>query len=173
MVLYEFEGIEPKIGKGTYVSESAELIGDVTIGKKCYIGPGCKIRGDTGQIVVGNKTSIQDNCVLHARPGETCKVGNMVTIGHGAILHGCTVRDHAIIGMGAIISDHSVVGVWSIVAEGCVVKNNQVVKDQKIVVGVPAKTAGEVTEEQRRLWTKNKDVYVKLAEKYLKKLAAI
>jgi carbonic anhydrase/acetyltransferase-like protein (isoleucine patch superfamily) len=170
VVLHIFEGKEPRIGKGTYVSESAELIGDVTIGKKCYIGPGCKIRGDTGKILVGNKTSIQDNCVLHARPGETCKVGNMVTVGHGSILHGCTVRDHAVIGMGAIISDHAVVGVWSIVAEGCVVKSNQIVEDQKIVVGVPAKTVGEVSEEQRSLWIKNKDVYVKLAEKYLKEL---
>ena len=173
MVLYRFEGKEPRIGKGTYVSESAELIGEVTIGKKCYIGAGCKIRGDYGQILVGNKTSIQENCVLHASPGETCKIGNMVTVGHGSILHGCTVRDYAVIGMGAIVSDYAVVGVWSVVAEGCVVKNKQVVEDQKIVVGIPARTVGEVSEEQRRLWIKHKNSSAKLAEKYLKELEAI
>ncbi len=173
MVLYRFEGKEPRIGKGTYVSQSAEVIGDVTIGKQCYIGPGAKVRGDYGSIVIGNKTSIEENCVLHARPNETCKVGNMVTVGHGSILHNCTVKDYAVIGMGAIVSDYSVVGVWSVVGEGCVVKNNQVIEDQKIVVGVPAKTVGEVSEEYRKLWTNYKSIYVKLAQKYPKSLEII
>jgi len=139
VVLYRFEGKEPKIGKGTYVSHSAEVIGDVTIGKQCYIGPGAKIRGDYGTIQIGDKTSIEENCVLHARPNEKCEVANMVTVGHGSILHNCTVKDFAIIGMGAIVSDYAVVGVWSVVGEGCVVKNKQVIEDKKIVVGIPAK----------------------------------
>ena len=173
MVLYRFEGKEPRIRKGTYVSQSAEVIGDVTIGKQCYIGSGAKVRGDYGRIVIGNKTSIEENCILHARPNETCKVGNMVTVGHGSILHNCTVKDYAVIGMGAIVSDYSVVGVWSVVGEGCVVKNNQVIEDQKIVVGVPAKTVGEVSEEYRKLWTSYKNIYVKLAQKYPKSLEII
>jgi carbonic anhydrase/acetyltransferase-like protein (isoleucine patch superfamily) len=173
MVLYRFEGKEPRIGKGTYVSQSAEVIGDVTIGKQCYVGPGAKIRGDYGKIVIGNKTSIEENCVLHARPNEICRVGDMVTVGHGSILHNCTVRDYAVIGMGAIVSDYAVVGVWSVVGEGCVVKNNQVIEDQKIVVGVPAKVVGEVSEEYKKLWTNYKNIYVKLAKKYPKKLETV
>ena len=170
MVLYRFEDREPKIGEGTYVSESAEVIGNVSIGRQCYIGPGAKIRGDYGTILIGNKTSIEENCVLHARPNETCRVGNMVTVGHGAILHNCKVRDYAIIGMGAIVSDYAVVGVWSVVGEGCVVKNKQVIEDEKIVVGIPAKRVGEVSEDYRELWTNYKNLYVELALRYQKAL---
>jgi len=170
MVLYRFDGKEPSIGKETYVSRSAEVIGNVIIGERCYIGPGAKIRGDYGSIRIGNRTSIEENCVLHARPGETCKVGDMVTVGHGSILHNCTVNDYAVIGMGAIVSDYAVVGVWAVVGEGCVVKNRQVVEDQKIVVGVPAKIVGAVSEEYRKLWTSYKNLYAELALKYQKTL---
>jgi len=168
MVLYRFEGKEPKIGEGTYVSRSAEVIGDVSIGKQCYIGPGAKIRGDYGSILIGNKTSVEENCVLHARPNETCEIGNMVTVGHGAILHNCTVKDYAIIGMGAIVSDYAVVGVWSVVAEGCVVKNKQSIKNEKIVAGIPAKIVGTGSKEYQKLWTSYKNLYAKLALKYPK-----
>ena len=173
MVLYRFEGKEPKVGDGTYVSQSAEVIGDVTIGEKCYIGPGAKIRGDYGCILIGNRTSVEENCVLHARPSETCKVGNMVTIGHGSILHNCTVKDYAVIGMGAIVSDYAVVGIWSVVGEGCVVKNKQVIEDQKIAVGIPAKIVGEVSKDYQKLWTNYKNLYAKLALRYLEKLEIV
>jgi phenylacetic acid degradation protein len=173
MVVYRFEDKIPKIGKGTYVSQSAEVIGAVTIGKQCYIGPGAKLRGDYGKIQIGNKTSIEENCVVHARPSEICRVGDMVTVGHGSILHNCTVRDYAVIGMGAIVSDYAVVGVWSVVGEGCVVKNNQVIENQKIAVGVPAKVVGEVSNEYKKLWTNYKNIYVKLAKTYPKKMQAV
>src|SRR3990170_1112110 len=173
MVLYRFEDKEPKIGKGAYVSQSAEVIGDVTIGKQCYIGHGAKIRGDYGSICIGDKIAIEENCVLHARPNETCTVGNMVTVGHGSILHTCTVKDYAVIGMGAVVSDYAVVGVWSVVGEGCVVKNKQVIDDGKIVVGIPAKTVGEVSNEYRKFWTGNKNLYVKLALRYSRKLEIV
>jgi phenylacetic acid degradation protein len=170
MVVYQFEDKIPKIGKGTYVSQSAEIIGDVTVGARCYIGPGARIRGDYGKVAVGDKTSVEENCVLHARPNEICKVGNMVTVGHGSILHNCTVKDCAVIGMGAIVSDYAVVGVWSVVGEGCVVKNNQIIEDEKVVVGVPAKVVGEVSEGYKKLWTHYKNIYVRLAKKYRKEL---
>jgi phenylacetic acid degradation protein len=173
MVVYRFEGREPKIGQGTYVSQSAEVIGDVTIGRRCYVGPGAKIRGDYGKIVIGNKTSVEENCVIHARPDEICRVGDMVTVGHGSILHNCTVRNYAVIGMGAIVSDYAIVGVWSVVGEGCVVKNNEIVEDKKIAVGVPAKVVGEVSEEYQRLWTSFKNLYVKLALSYPKTLEVV
>ncbi|MDH5780429.1 MAG: gamma carbonic anhydrase family protein [Candidatus Bathyarchaeota archaeon] len=173
MVLYRFDGKTPSIGKETYVSRSAEVIGNVIIGERCYVGPGAKIRGDYGSIRIGNRTSIEENCVLHARPGETCKIGDMVTVGHGSILHNCTVKDYAVIGMGAIVSDYAVVGVWAVVGEGCVVKNKQVVEDQQIVVGVPAKIVGAVSEEYRKLWTSYKNLYAELALKYQKTLGMV
>jgi carbonic anhydrase/acetyltransferase-like protein (isoleucine patch superfamily) len=173
MVVYQFEDKIPKVGKGAYISQSADIIGDVIVGKQCYIGPGARIRGDYGKIVIGDKTSVEENCVLHARPNEVCKVGSMVTVGHGSILHNCTVKDYAIIGMGAIVSDYAVVGVWSVVGEGCVVKNNQVIENNTVVVGVPAKVVGEVSEEYKKLWTHYKNIYVKLARTYPKKLETV
>ena len=173
MVVYRFRGKEPKIGKGTYVSQSAEVIGHVTLGRQCYIGPGARIRGDYGNILIGNKTSIEENCVVHARPGETCKVDNMVTVGHGSILHTCTVKDYAVIGMGAIVSDYAVVGVWSVVGEGCVVKNKQVIEDHKIVVGIPAKIVGEVSKDYQKLWTGYKNLYAELAVRYPQELEIV
>jgi len=171
--LYRFEDKEPRIDEGTYVSRHAEVIGDATIGKQCYIGPGARIRADYGSISIGNKTSIEENCVLHARPNEKCCVGNMVTVGHGSILHNCTVKDYAVIGMGAIVSDYAVVGVWSVVAEGCVVKNKQVVEDYRIVAGVPARIVGEVSKDYMKLWTGYKDLYAKLALKYPQELEIV
>ena len=94
MVLYRFEGKEPKVGEGTYVSHSAEVIGAVSIGKQCYVGPGAKVRGDYGSILIGDKTSIEENCVLHARPNETCKVGSMVTVGSQIVIESDDFHNH-------------------------------------------------------------------------------
>ncbi|MDF1541441.1 MAG: DapH/DapD/GlmU-related protein, partial [Candidatus Thorarchaeota archaeon] len=102
MAVYEFEGRIPKIGKNTYVSSSASVIGAVTIGKECYIAPGAVVKGDYGTITIGNGTSVQDNVVVHARPNESTSIGSNVTLGHGCIIHNATVKDDAVIGMGAI-----------------------------------------------------------------------
>jgi len=169
MALYEFEGKIPKTGKGTYVAKTADVIGDVVIGDKCYIGPGARIKGDYGKIRIGNETAIQENCVLHARPNEICSIGNQANIGHGAILHNCTIKDGALIGMGAIVSDWAIVEENAIVAEGCVVKQNQVIPAGKIAVGVPAKIIGN----RDKQFAEFKGIYVKLAKRYLKSLKKI
>jgi carbonic anhydrase/acetyltransferase-like protein (isoleucine patch superfamily) len=122
MAIYEFEGKRPSIGAGSFVPETADVIGDVTIGEKCFIGVGARIRGDYGSIVIGNRTSVQENVVIHARDGDRSVVGDNVQLGHGCILHNCTVKDNAVIGVGAIISDYAVVGDWAIIGEGAVVR---------------------------------------------------
>ena len=173
LVLYQFENRAPTIGEKTFVSRSSEVIGDVNIGRQCYIGPGAVIRGDYGTILIGDKTSVEENCVLHARPGGTCDVGNMVTVGHGSILHNCTVNDYAVVGMGAIVSDYAVVGEWSVIGEGCVVKNRQIIESRKIAVGIPARIIGDVSEGYRKEWTGYKDLYARLALKYLEILKEV
>jgi carbonic anhydrase/acetyltransferase-like protein (isoleucine patch superfamily) len=172
MSLYEFEGKRPAIGDGTYVSETADVIGDVVIGARCYIGPGAKIKGDYGSVRIGDETSVQENCVVHARPDDRCTVGKRVNVGHGAILHNCTIHDFAVIGMGAIVSDFAVVGEWCAIGEGCVVKSGQEISPGKVAVGVPAKITGDVTAEYKELWGKYKLLYVGLAQRYknLKKI---
>jgi len=165
MAVYSFEGKVPKIGEGTYISASADVIGDVTIGKRCFIGPGARIKGDYGTIVIGDETSIQENCILHARPGETCRVGSRVTVGHGSILHTADVRDNAVIGMGAIVSDYAVVEEWGVVGEGCVVRSRQVIPSENIAVGVPAKIIGTIDGKYKEQWSRYKDIYADLASR--------
>ncbi len=161
MALYEFEGKRPVIGEGSFVPETADVIGDVVIGRDCFIGTGARLRGDYGAIRIGNRTSVQENVVIHARDGGQTVVGSNVQLGHGCILHNATVRDNAVIGIGAILTDFSVVGEWSIVGEGAVVRGE--VPDGTIAVGVPAKVIGSVTDEQKREWGHYKDKYAELA----------
>ncbi len=161
MALYEFEGKRPTIGKTSFVPESADIIGDVVIGEGCFIGVGARIRGDYGKIRIGDRTSVQENVVIHAREGDQTVVGSNVQLGHGCILHNCTVKDNAVIGVGAILTDFSVVGDWAIVGEGAVVRGE--IPDGKIAVGVPAKVIGEVTETHKQEWQYYKDKYAELA----------
>jgi len=173
MALYEFEGRRPDIAEGAYVAETADVIGDVKIGTRCFIGPGARIKGDYGTIVIGDETSVQENCVIHARPGQECLVGRGCTIGHGSILHNCTIRDGAVVGMGAIVSDWAVVGKDSVVGEGAVVRQSADIPPDKIAVGVPARVVGNADEETREFQRLARQVYSALAGRYrigLKKL---
>ena len=163
MTLWEYEGKKPTLGKGTFVFPTADVIGDVVIGKECYIGPGARIRGDYGSIRIGNGTAVEENVVIHARPGEETLIGDNVTIGHGAIIHNATIEDHAVLGMGSIISDWSKVGTWAVVGEGALVKNKQEVLPETIVVGIPAREISEVNDDYKDQWTIFKKLYQELA----------
>ena len=163
MSIYEFENKKPRIGKGTFIFPSADVIGDVTIGKNCYIGPGARIRGDYGSIQIGHNTAVEENVVIHARPNEKTIIGDSVTIGHAAIIHNAMIHDWAIIGMGAIVSDYAEIGEWAVVAEGAVVKNKEKIPDKAIAVGVPTKVAAEITLDYKKQWTEYKNIYVDLA----------
>lgn len=165
MALWEFEGRRPVVGKGSFVPESADVVGDVRIGEGCFIGMGARLRGDYGSIIVGDETSVQENVVAHARAGEACIVGKRVQLGHACALHNCTVEDSAVVGVGAVVSDYAVVGRWAIVAEGAVVRSGQRVEPETVVAGVPAKPVGPVTEEHKKLWESYKDVYADLARR--------
>ena len=165
MALYEFEGKRPKVDASAFVFDSADVIGDVAIGPRCYVGPGARLRGDYGSIEVGEASAVEDNCVVHARPGERCSIGKNVTIGHGAILHNCTIKDWAIVGMGAVVSDYAVVGEEATVGEGAVVKNKQEIPARAIAVGIPAKVIGQVTDGYLAQWRGFKGIYASLAEK--------
>jgi carbonic anhydrase/acetyltransferase-like protein (isoleucine patch superfamily) len=167
MAIYEFENKKPKIGKGTFIFKSSDIIGDVVIGENCYIGPGARIRGDYGSIRIGNNTAIEENVVIHARPGDITKIGNNVTIGHGSIIHNSNIFDWAVIGMGAIVSDWAEIGKWAVVAEGAVVKNKQIISSRSIAVGIPAKIVSKITKEYEERWTDYKKIYSDLARKRL------
>ena len=167
-MLYHFDGKTPSVGKGSYVSDLARVIGDVEIGKNCYIGHGAIIRGDYGRIIIGDGTAVEEGVIIHAPPGGFHLIGKMVTLGHGAILHGNIIGDFSVVGMGAILSLFSETGEWSIVAEGTVVKANQKIESRTVTAGNPARNIREVNDKDQKFWNYGKQVYIDLAEKYLK-----
>ena len=166
-MLYSFDGKTPRIGAGTYVSETATVIGDVTIGENCYIGHGAILRGDYGRIEIGPETAVEEGVIIHAAPGVTCRIGRRVTFGHGAIIHAQEVGDWAVIGMGAVVSINAKIGEWAIVAEAAAVKQGQTVEPGVVAAGIPAKPVRPVLDRDRETWEKGKQIYVDLAAKYL------
>ncbi|MFW6040317.1 MAG: gamma carbonic anhydrase family protein [Thermoplasmatota archaeon] len=173
MVVYSFEGRTPKIPNSSYIDGSATIVGDVKIGKDCFIAPGARIKGDYGKIIIGDKTNIQENCVVHARPKKETIIGDWVSVGHGAILHGTKVDDYAVIGMGSIVSDDTYIGEWSVVGEGAVVPNNKKIPDETVAVGVPAKIVKEVDESYKDRWMDIKKEYSTFPERYKNNLHSI
>jgi len=172
-MLFEFDGNSPIIGKDSYVSETAQVIGDVVIGDNCYVGHGAILRGDYGRIEIGNGTAVEEGVVIHSPPSGLQRIGKNVTLGHGAILHGRIIGDFSVIGMGAILSILSETGEWTIVGEGAVVRANQKIASRVVAVGNPAKVIRDVTPKDQELWNYGKKVYVDLALKYLKQGMAL
>lgn len=145
MVIRDFKGIKPEIGENVFISETASIIGDVKVGKNCSIWYNAVLRGDGESIVIGDNTNIQDGVVLHG--DYITKIGNNVTVGHKALVHGATVGDNTLIGMGAIVLDNAIIGANSIVAAGSVVTSGKKFPDGVLLMGIPAKVVRELTLE--------------------------
>lgn len=173
MTVYVFEGRVPEIDPSAFVFDSATVIGSVKVGAGVWIGPGAVLRGDYGDINIGGYTAVEDNCVLHARPGEYTEVGEHVTLGHACIVHTGRVEDWATVGMGAVVSDFARVGRWSAIGEGAVVKGRSEIPAESIAVGVPAKVTGTVSEEYKRIWTEYKQNYNSFCRRYREGLSVV
>ncbi len=144
-----YRGIVPQIHPSVFVAEGARIIGDVVIGKDSSVWFNSVIRGDVHFIRIGERTNIQDNCVLHVTHEKyALRIGSNVTVGHSAVLHGCTIGDECIVGMGAIILDNASVSARSFVAAGALVPENFVVPQGTLVAGVPAKVKRALTPEE-------------------------
>jgi carbonic anhydrase/acetyltransferase-like protein (isoleucine patch superfamily) len=167
LMLYRFDGKQPTVGGDSYISDLARVIGDVVIGKNCYIGHGAILRGDYGRIEIGDGTAVEEGVIVHAPPGETNRIGKRVTIGHGAVVHGKRVGDGAVIGMGSILSIWSEIGESAIVAEGSVVKLKQIIPPRVVAAGNPARIVREISEKDETFWAWGKQLYIDLAKKYL------
>ena len=167
MALYQFEDRKPSVAAGSFVAESALVIGDVQIGKDVYVGHGAILRGDYGTIFVGEGTAIEEGVIVHARPDDLTIFGRGVTVGHGAMIHNARIKDYAVIGMRATISDYSEVGEWAIIGEMGLVRNSQKIPDGMVAVGIPVKVTGEVSEEQKEFWSYGKTLYVEMARRYV------
>jgi len=166
MPIYEFEGKAPEVGEGSYVHPEATLIGGVKIGKNCFIGPGARLRGDWCDIEVADGSNVQDNCIIHARPDFTVRLGPNSHVGHGSVLHGVILHEHVLVGMNAVIQDFAEIGEGCIIGSGCVIKPRMQVPPKKVVMGVPGKIVGDVAPEQEQLWTFATELYQTLPQRY-------
>lgn len=147
-VILPVKGIAPRFGTDVFIAPNATIVGDVQLGASCSVWFNAVIRGDVNAIHIGNKVNIQDNAVIHCTYEKHATViGNNVSIGHAAIVHGCTIEDSVLIGMGAIVMDGAHIGSNSIVAAGAVVLEGTVVPPGSIFAGVPAKKVKDVSPE--------------------------
>ncbi len=150
-----------KCGKHDLIAVGAVVRGDVTLGDDVGVWYNAVIRGDFNSIAVGSRTNIQDNCVLHASPTAPLAVGEGVTIGHGAIVHGCTIGDNTLIGMGSIVMNGAVIGANSIIGSGTLITGGTVIPEGSVVVGNPARILRTASEVDIRHNRASADFYVK------------
>jgi phenylacetic acid degradation protein len=148
MKVYEINGVRPVVHPSAYVHPSAVLIGDVIVGAGCYVGPLASLRGDFGRLVLEEGANVQDTCVLHGFPDGDTVVEVDGHIGHGAVLHGCRVSRNAMVGMNAVVMDGAVVGVEAIVAAMSFVKAGMVIPPRSLVMGMPARVARLLTDDE-------------------------
>ena len=141
---------QPKLGKGVYITKSAVVFGDVTLGSGSSIWCGAVLRGDINRIVVGRNTNIQDNSVLHVADDFPCIVGNDVTVGHSAIIHACKIGNEVLVGMGAVILDGAVIGKQSLIGAKALVTQRMKIPPGSVVLGAPAKVVRKLTPKERR-----------------------
>lgn len=147
-VLLPVNGISPQLGENCFVAPNATIVGDVVMGNDCSVWFNAVVRGDVNSIRIGNKVNIQDGAVLHCTYQKTkVSLGNNVSIGHNAIVHGCTVDDNVLIGMGAIVMDNCEIGSNTIIAAGAVVTEGTKVPSGCIFAGVPAKKVKDISQE--------------------------
>jgi carbonic anhydrase/acetyltransferase-like protein (isoleucine patch superfamily) len=162
-----FRGILPRVAPSAYVDRSAQVVGDVHIGERSSIWLNVSMRGDVNYIRIGEETSIQDNTVLHVeRDVYPCLVGNRVTVGHSAVLHGCVIEDRVLIGIGAIVLNGARVGAGSVIAAGTLVPERMQIPPNSLVMGTPGKVRREVTPEERERFDRNCDNYVEMTVIY-------
>ena len=153
--------------EGVFIAPTATVIGNVTIAPGSSVWFGAVIRSDMALIQIGRNTSVQDNAVIHVREGIDTRVGDQVTMGHGAIVHGAQIENTVLIGIGAIILDRARVGEGSIVGAGAVVTEGTQIPRRSLVLGVPGKVVKEVTPEQIQWIEANAKSYTELAQRYL------
>ena len=165
-MIWDLDGIAPHIAPDAWVAPDAQLMGRVVLEAQASVWFGAVLRGDNEEIRLGRGSNIQDLCVCHTDPGYPLIVGENCTIGHRAILHGCTIGDGVLIGMGAIILNKAVVGAGSVVGAGALVTQGTIIPPHSLVVGAPAKVRRELSEEERAHYSHFAAKYVGVAANY-------
>lgn len=163
-----FQGITPTVPPSCFIDATAVVIGDVVMGEECSVWFNAVIRGDVNFIRIGDRTNVQDLCMLHVtHDTHPLVIGNDVTIGHHVVLHGCTIQDRVLVGMGAIIMDGVVIGEDSVVGAGALVTEGTVIPPKSLILGSPAKVKRSVTGKELGWIKESAGNYVKYAKQYM------
>lgn len=163
-----FQGIRPTVPTSCFIEETAVVIGDVVLGESCSAWFHAVIRGDVNYIRIGNRTNVQDLCMLHVtHDTHPLVIGNDVTIGHHVVLHGCTIKDRVLIGMGAIVMDGAVIGEDCVVGAGALVTERTIVPPKSLILGSPAKVKRPVTDQELAWIRESADNYVRYSRQYM------
>lgn len=166
MALYQLGDKSPAIPASAYVANEATLIGDITLGNMASIWPGVVIRGDNEPIRIGHRTNIQESCVLHSDPGAPLTIGDNVSVGHQAMLHGCTIGHGSLVGIQAVVMNNAVIGQECLVGAGAIVTEGKIFPPRSLILGAPAKWVRELTEPEIANLRNNADEYSKRQEYY-------
>ncbi|MDZ7854597.1 phenylacetic acid degradation protein PaaY [Sphaerotilus sp.] len=173
MPCYSLEGVTPVVDPSAYVHPTAVLIGDVIVGPDCYIGPCASLRGDFGRIVLHRGVNVQDTCVIHGFPNQDTLVEENGHIGHGAVLHSCTVRRDALVGMNAVVMDEAEVGEAAIVAACAFVPAGKKVAPRTLVVGSPARKLRDLTDDEVAWKLEGTQVYQELSRRCMASMVEV
>nr|WP_319565972.1 gamma carbonic anhydrase family protein [uncultured Rhodoferax sp.] len=173
MAIYELEGMCPTVAESAWVAGSAEVMGDVVLGEEASVWFGVVVRGDTSAIRIGARTNIQDLSVLHSDVGMPLTIGSGVTVGHKAMLHGCTVGDDSLIGIGAVVLNGAKIGKGCLVGAGALVTEGKEFPDGSMIIGSPAKVVRQLTAEQLQGLRQSADHYVANAQRFKTSLSKI
>lgn len=173
MTIYSLGEFTPEIDPHAWVAPNATIIGKVSIARNVSIWWNCTLRGDIEQIIVGENTNIQDNCVLHTDPGIVLNIGRDVTVGHRAILHGCTIGECTLIGMGATLLNRSAIGKNCLIGANTLIPEGKVIPDRSLVVGSPGRIIRELTHEEVAHLGDSAARYVANGQRYQKELKEI
>lgn len=154
------KNVYPEIGSNCFLAENCTIVGDVVIGDNCSVWFNAVIRGDVNYIRIGNNTNIQDGAVIHCTYQKAAtEIGNNVSIGHNALVHGCKLHDHVLIGMGAIVMDHAIVNEHCIIAAGAIILENMVCESGFLYAGIPARKIKPLTDQQMEMLSKLPENY--------------
>lgn len=165
-MIIPYNGKCPAIGKNVFIAPSAAIIGDVVIGDDASVWFGAVVRGDRDRITIGAGSNVQDNCTLHVDTDHPLTIGSQVTIGHNAVIHGCTIEDRVLVGIGAVVLNDAVVGSGSVVAAGAVVAEGMQVGALQLAAGVPAKIKKTYDATRAAHNAGEAAIYVRLAQAY-------
>jgi len=161
-MIMSFKGMIPVIHPSSYIHPTAVIIGHVTIGKDCYIGPGAVLRGDWGKVIVGDGCNVQENCTLHMFPGKSVVLKDGAHVGHGAVIHGAELGVQVLVGMNSVVMDDVVLGDGSFVGALSLVPANKVFEPRSLIVGNPARRIKEVSDEMYNHKVEGTELYRKL-----------